>query len=155
VSGGAGGAHAYWRLDQPQPATLTNKATGELVEPIERAHLRLIHHLGTDADRKPNVADPACADRSGVMRLAGSANGKTGAHARILEADLALRAYRIGDWLASCPTRSHRRRRVSTRPAPARICTSLKNCTRRTQIPSRRSGRENARLTRTSSSLVS
>ena len=45
------------------------EATGELVEPIERAHLRLIHHLGTGADGKPNVADPACAERSRVMRL--------------------------------------------------------------------------------------
>jgi hypothetical protein len=44
------------------------EATGELVEPIERAHLRLIHHLGTGADGKPNVADPACAERSRVMR---------------------------------------------------------------------------------------
>ena len=67
-----GGAHAYWKLDQPLPATRVVESTGELVEPIERAHLRLIHHLGTGADGKPNVADPACAERSRVMRLAGT-----------------------------------------------------------------------------------
>jgi hypothetical protein len=79
------------------------EATGELVEPIERAHLRLIHHLGTDADGKPNVADPACAERSRVMRLAGSVNGKTGAHARILEADLALPGYPIRHLVGDLP----------------------------------------------------
>ena len=63
---------------EPLPATVLIESTGELVEPIERAHLRLIHHLGTGADGKPNVADPACAERSRVMRLAGSVNGKTG-----------------------------------------------------------------------------
>ena len=78
------------------PRRMVIETTGELVEPIERAHLRLIHHLGTDAHGKPNVADPACAERSRVMRLAGTVNGKTGAHARILEADLALPAYPIG-----------------------------------------------------------
>ena len=60
--------HAYWKLDQPLPATRVIEATGELVEPIERAHLRVIHHLGTGEDGKPNVADPACAERSRVMR---------------------------------------------------------------------------------------
>lgn len=39
-SGGSGGVHAYWKLAQPLPATQTSQATGELVEPIERAHLR-------------------------------------------------------------------------------------------------------------------
>jgi hypothetical protein len=95
-SGGSGGAHAYWRLAEPLPATRVIEATDELVEPIERAHLRLIHHLGVGPDGKPNVADPACAERSRVMRLAGTINGKTGAHARILEADLQLPGYPIG-----------------------------------------------------------
>jgi hypothetical protein len=85
------------------PATRVIESTGELVEPIERAHLRLIHHLGSDADGKPNVADPACAERSRVMRLAGSVNGKTGAHARILEADLALPAYPIRQLVGDLP----------------------------------------------------
>ena len=79
------------------------ESTGELVEPIERAHLRLIHHLGTGADGKPNVADPACAERSRVLRLAGSVNGKTGEYARILEADLALPAYPIRQLVGDLP----------------------------------------------------
>jgi hypothetical protein len=103
VESSAGHAHAYWKLDRPLPATIVIESTGELVEPIERAHLRLIHHLGTGADGKPNVADPACAERSRVMRLAGSVNGKTGAHARILEADLALPAYPIGQLVGDLP----------------------------------------------------
>jgi len=69
VESSPGRAHAYWKLDEPLPATVVIASTGELVEPIERAHLRLIHHLGTGADGKPNVADPACAERSRVMRL--------------------------------------------------------------------------------------
>ena len=103
VESSAGHAHAYWKLDRPLPATMVIESTGELVEPIERAHLRLIHHLGTDANGKPNVADPACAERSRVMRLAGSVNGKTGTHARILEADLALPAYPIGQLVGDLP----------------------------------------------------
>ena len=89
------------------------ESTGELVEPIERAHLRLIHHLGTGADGKPNVADPACAERSRVMRLAGSVNGKTGAHARILEADLALPGYPIRQLVGDLPD--------PVPPAPPRV----------------------------------
>ena len=103
IESSAGHAHAYWKLDRPLPATIVIESTGELVEPIERAHLRLIHHLGTGADGKPNVADPACAERSRVMRLAGSVNGKTGAHARILEADLALPAYPIRQLVGDLP----------------------------------------------------
>jgi hypothetical protein len=103
VESSAGRAHAYWKLGRPLPATRVIESTGELVEPIERAHLRLIHHLGTDAGGKPNVADPACAERSRVMRLAGSVNGKTGAHARILEADLALPAYPIRQLVGDLP----------------------------------------------------
>ena len=95
--------HAYWKLAEPLPATRVIESTGELVEPIERAHLRIIHHLGTGADGKPNVADPACAERSRVMRLAGTMNGKTGAHARILEADLALPAYPIRQLVGDLP----------------------------------------------------
>ena len=103
VESSAGHAHAYWKLDRPLPATRVIESTGELVEPIERAHLRLIHHLGTGVDGKPNVADQACAERSRVMRLAGSVNGKTGAHARIVEADLALPAYPIAQLVGDLP----------------------------------------------------
>jgi hypothetical protein len=102
-SGGSGGAHAYWKLAEPLPATRVIEATGELVEPIERAHLQLIHHLGVGDDGKPNVADPACAERSRVMRLAGTINGKTGAHARILEADLQLPGYPIAQLIGHLP----------------------------------------------------
>jgi len=113
-SGGSGGAHAYWKLDQPLPATEQLDA-GELVEPIERAHLRLIHHLGVGPDGKPNVADLACKDGSRVMRLAGTVNGKTGRHARILEADFQLPPYPVealvGDLPDPIPPRS---------PAPGR-----------------------------------
>jgi hypothetical protein len=112
-SGGSGGVHAYWKLAQPLPATKTSQETGELVEPIERAHLRLIHHLGVGSDGKPNVADPACAERSRVMRLAGSVNGKTGAHARILEADLALPGYPIAALVGDLPD--------PTTPTPPRM----------------------------------
>jgi hypothetical protein len=121
-SGGSGGVHAYWRLAEPLPATRVIEATGELVEPIERAHLRLIHQLGTGADGKPNVADPACAERSRVMRLAGTINGKTGAHARILEADLALPAYPIrqlvGDLPDPTPPVARRARGLGDSPDP-------------------------------------
>jgi hypothetical protein len=102
-SGGSGGAHAYWRLDRALPVTEVVEATGELVEPIERAHLRLIHHLGTDPQGKPNVADAACKDRSRVMRLAGTVNGKTGQHARILEADFRLAPYAIDELVGDLP----------------------------------------------------
>jgi hypothetical protein len=114
-SGGSGGVHAYWKLAEPLPTKRLIEATGELIEPIERAHLRLIHHLGVSSDGKPNVADPACAERSRVMRLAGSVNGKTGAHARILEADLQLPGYPIrqlvGDLPDPSPTIAPRTRR--------------------------------------------
>jgi hypothetical protein len=103
IESSTGHAHAYWKLDRPLPATMVIESTGEPVEPIERAHLRLIHQLGTGADGKPNVADPACADRSRVMRLAGSVNGKTGEHARILEADLALPGYPIRQLVGDLP----------------------------------------------------
>ncbi len=120
IESSAGHAHAYWKLDRPLPATMVIESTGELVEPIERAHLRLIHHLGTGADGKPNVADPACGERSRVMRLAGSVNGKTGAHARILEADLALPAYPIRLLVGDLPDPAgYAPRRASTPAANA------------------------------------
>ncbi len=102
-SGGSGGVHAYWKLAEPLAGTRVVEATGELVEPIERAHLRLIHHLGVGPEGRPNVADPACAERSRVMRLAGTINGKTGQHARIVEADLQLPGYPIGQLVGHLP----------------------------------------------------
>jgi hypothetical protein len=102
-SGGSGGAHAYWKLDRPLTATRVVKATGELVEPIERANLRIVHRLGIGEDGRPDVADPACAERSRVMRLAGSINNKTGAYARIVEADLALLPYPVEQLVGDLP----------------------------------------------------
>jgi hypothetical protein len=102
-SGGSGGCHAYFRLAEPLPASRVVEATRELVEPVERANLRIIHRLGVGEDGRPSVADPACADRSRVMRLAGSVNGKTGAHARIIEADFALAPYPFAQLVGDLP----------------------------------------------------
>jgi hypothetical protein len=74
-----------------------------VVEPIERANARLIHRLGVDDDGTPNVADRACRDRSRLMRLAGSVNGKTGQHARILEADFQLAPYPVAALVGDLP----------------------------------------------------
>lgn len=103
-SAGSGGVHCYWRLRAPLrahietsafdtvdwPGWLTSGASGET---IERAHERLIYALGYEwrnGSPTPTVADGACKDRSRVMRLAGTVNGKTGDHARIMWADFAL-----------------------------------------------------------------
>jgi hypothetical protein len=111
-SGGSGGVHAYWKLDRPLAAT-QELANGERVEPIERAHDRLIHALGVDADGRPDVADPRCRERARVMRLAGTVNFKSGAHARVIQADLALAPYclrvLVGD-LPDSPRRGRARR---------------------------------------------
>jgi hypothetical protein len=101
-SGGSGGVHAYWALAEPLAATRVEE-TGELAEPIERANLRLVHGLGIGEDGKPSVADPACAERSRVMRLAGTVNGKTGAYARVIEADLKLPGYRFDELVGELP----------------------------------------------------
>ena len=113
ASGGSGGAHAYWRLREPLDATRVRERTGELVEPIERAHLRIIHHLGVDENGKPNVGDTQCAERSRVMRLVGTINNKTGQYARILEADLALPGYDVRELIGDLPDPA------PPRPAPA------------------------------------
>jgi hypothetical protein len=102
-SGGSGGAHAYWKLSKPLRAMRLVESTGEVIEPIERANLRIVNALGLDAGGKPNVADPACAERSRVMRLAGTVNGKRGAHARIIQADLRLPPYPIAQLVGDLP----------------------------------------------------
>jgi hypothetical protein len=102
ASGGSGGAHAYWRLAEPLPARW-ERADGVVTEPIERAHGRIIRALGVDADGRPDVADPRCAERSRVMRLAGTINYKSGAWARVLEADLALAPYAIDELVGDLP----------------------------------------------------
>ena len=103
VESGGGGAHAYWLLDRPLPATDEEQASGWRVDPIERAHERIIHRLGVDQHGRPNVADVACKDRSRLMRLSGSVNGKTGRPARILEADFQLARYPIEQLVGDLP----------------------------------------------------
>ncbi|HEX5922740.1 MAG TPA: hypothetical protein VFY45_02835 [Baekduia sp.] len=102
-SAGSGGVHAYWQLDRPLRARSDAEEAAAWSEPIERAHLRLIHHLGVDHRGKPNVADPVVRDRSRVMRLAGTINHKTGQHARILEADFCLAPYAIDELVGDLP----------------------------------------------------
>jgi hypothetical protein len=112
LSGGSGGAHAYWRLADPLPArTTVDPATGEVVEWIERANRRLIHHLGRWISVEHGGghqhsfigADRACADRSRIMRLAGTVNHKTGEHARIAWADLARPGYQVAALVGDLP----------------------------------------------------
>jgi hypothetical protein len=103
VESGGGGVHAYWLLNQPLPATDQNQPAGLRAEPIERAHARIIHRLGVDQHGRPNVADPACRDRSRLMRLSGSVNGKTGRPARILEADFQLAPYPVEQLVGDLP----------------------------------------------------
>ena len=95
ASAGSGGVHCYWRLRDSLPADL-----------IERAHERLIYALGYrwhDGRPMPTVADAACKDRSRVMRLAGTVNGKTGRHARIIWADFALAPWPARGLLGDLP----------------------------------------------------
>ena len=95
-SAGSGGVHCYWRLRTP--LRLARKRPGRerrarrlshpprrQDETIEHAHERLIYALGyewRDGRPVPTIADQACKDRSRVMRLAGTVNGKTGRYAR-------------------------------------------------------------------------
>jgi hypothetical protein len=102
-SGGSGGAHAYWKLDEPLEATRIDCATGEVIEPIEQANLRIIHALGVGDDDRPNVADVRCKERARVMRLAGTVNYKTGQHARIVEADFQLPGYPLEELVGDLP----------------------------------------------------
>ena len=108
--------HAYWRLAHALPSQQT--INGNVVEPIERAHARLICRLGVDADGKPNVADPQCADRSRLMRLAGTVNSKSGQHARIIDADFQLAPYSIEQLVGDLPDPTPPRPAVNeTRPS--------------------------------------
>ena len=102
-SGGSGGVHAYWKLAEPLAATAIDARSGELVEPIERANLRIIHALGTGPDGTPTVADPVCRERARVMRLAGTVNHKRGQPARVMEADFALAAYPVEELVGDLP----------------------------------------------------
>ena len=110
-SAGSGGVHTYWQLAEALPAK-----EGE-DEPIEQANLRIIHALGE------GVADENCRERSRVLRLAGTINFKTGRHARIVEANLALPPYDpaklvgdLPDSPASGPVPSRRDERTADDP---------------------------------------
>ncbi len=111
LSGGSGGAHAYWRLAAPLRARSVDRDGGAVVEWIERANQRLIHHLGrwvtvVDGDGPGRAfvgADRACFDRSRVMRVAGTVNHKTGRHARIAWADLASPGYDVRALVGDLP----------------------------------------------------
>jgi hypothetical protein len=109
-SGGSGGVHAYWKLAEPLAATQVEPTTGEVIEPIEQANLRLIHELGVDAHGRPCVADVACKERARVMRLAGTVNYKSGQYARVVEADFALPAYPVAELVGTLPDPSPIRR---------------------------------------------
>ena len=67
-SAGSGGMHAYWQLAEPLPAVTIDPDSGERVEWIKRANLRLIHRIGTGPDGRPSVADEMCAEQARVMR---------------------------------------------------------------------------------------
>ena len=94
-SAGSGGVHCYWRLRSPLES-----------DAIEEAHERLIYALGydlRDGRPVPTVADAACKDRSRVMRLAGTVNGKSGRCARIVSADVAHPGWALDELLAGLP----------------------------------------------------
>ena len=70
---GSGGVHAYWLLAQPLPASHVNRQTGELVEPIERANLRIDppprRRPGRQADRRrPRVRGALAGDAPLIRR---------------------------------------------------------------------------------------
>ncbi len=103
-SAGSGGVHCYWRLRHPLRG-----------DAIEAVHERLVFALGydlRDGRPVPTVADVACKDRSRVMRLAGTVNGKSGRCARIVAADFAHAGWVLDELLAGLP--------ATPRPTPRR-----------------------------------
>jgi hypothetical protein len=106
---GSGGAHGYWRIEQTLDA-----------EWIERANVRLIHHIGDGADY-------ASFDRNRFMRLPGTRNLKSGRYCQLIYADLTSRAYDVRDLVgdlpdppADDPRAPKRIRRQPTAPSPRR-----------------------------------
>ena len=123
-SAGSGGMHAYWQLAEPLSAVTVDRDTGERVERIKRANLRLIYRIGTGPDGRPSVADEMCAEQARVMRLAGTINYKTGRYARLVQVDLSLAPYSVAELVGDLPdpptaTVSSRRRPVKRRNGPA------------------------------------
>ena len=83
----------------------------------------------------PTVADVACKDRSRVMRLAGTVNGKSGRCARIVAADFAHPGWVLDELLAGLPATP----RPTPRSGPAgRVCTTTR--TRQSRRPSTSGG---------------
>jgi hypothetical protein len=106
-SAGSGGVHCYWRLEEPLHHDAEHDwLAGSDGRVIEASNERLIYALGytwQGGRPVPSVADLACKDRSRVMRLAGTVNGKTGKYARIMWADFALPAWSLRDLLGDLP----------------------------------------------------
>ena len=110
---GSGGAHGYWRVEQTLEA-----------EWIERANVRLIHHLGDGADY-------ASYDRNRFMRVPGTRNFKSGRYCQVVYADLTSRAYDARDLVgglpdppADDPRAPKRIRRREMAPSPRRSAIS-------------------------------
>lgn len=94
-SAGSGGRHAYWLLDEMLPAATVDD-DGVRDEPIERHNRKLIALLGHHPNNpKEPIGDRACANRTRVMRLAGTRNWKTGGWARICGADFSVPYYSL------------------------------------------------------------
>lgn len=109
-SGGSGGCHAYWQLDQPLPATRSDSEGAELHQPIEEANSRLIGRVD---------ADPACRNRDRLLRLAGTQNHKRGQWARIIQADLVTPPYTLAELIGDLRDPEPNRQRAPARPARA------------------------------------
>ena len=101
ASGGSGGVHAYRQLDQPLPAA-ADQRPADVREPIERAHAGSSARSAPTPTGDPTSPTPLPA-RSRLLRLAGTINHKSGAWAWVLEADLALPAYRIEALVGDLP----------------------------------------------------
>jgi hypothetical protein len=102
-SAGSGGMHAYWQLAEPLPSVTIDGESGERVEWIKRANLRLIYRIGTGPDGRPSVADEMCAEQARVFRLAGTINYKTGRYARLVQVDLSLAPYSVAELVGDLP----------------------------------------------------
>lgn len=116
-TGGSGGVHAYWKLSKP--LRIDTEVNGKSIDWLDRAHKRIIWHLGTDEHDKPNVADPVARDRSRILRLAGTVNGKTGRHAQLMFLDARNEGWGISDLVGDLPDPSSWTPRSAT-PRPPR-----------------------------------
>ena len=145
-SGGSGGVHAYWQLAEPLPATRPDSRSGEqVVEPIERAHLRIIHALGVDADgqaerRRPALRGALARDAPGRHDQLQDRRGTRGSSRPTSRS----RRTRSTSSSATCPT-PRRRRPPRARAATASTTTTRTSGSRR---PSTSSGSPASRVPR-------